>query len=185
MTDKKTARRVLVIDDNPSIHEDFSKILDVDKTDDELARAEAAFLGENCEVELVVHFQLDHAFQGAEGLDLVKVAIEKGKPYDLAFVDMRMPPGWDGVETIERLWAEDPDLQVVICTAYSDHTWVEIAKKLGLNDRLLILKKPFDNAEVSQLAVALTAKRHKERENGLEYSRLIAAAEDCTCGVNN
>jgi len=71
---------------------------------------------------------------------------------------MRMPPGWDGVETISRLWQADPSLQVVICTAYSDYSWDQIVEKLGITDRLLILKKPFDDAEVCQLASAMTGK---------------------------
>jgi len=76
----------------------------------------------------------------------------------MAFVDVRMPPGWDGVETIEKLWEVYPDLQVVICTAYSDYAWDELIAKVGRSDRLLILKKPFDNVEVLQLANALTEK---------------------------
>src|SRR6185503_5304372 len=68
------------------------------------------------------------------------------------------PPGWDGLETIDHLWREDPRLQVVICTAYSDYSWEDIVKRFGYNDRLLLLKKPFDNAEVSQVACALTEK---------------------------
>jgi diguanylate cyclase (GGDEF)-like protein len=85
-------------------------------------------------------------------------SLDAASPYAVAFVDMRMPPGIDGLETIERLWKVDPDLQIVISSAYSDHSWNEIRKRLGETDQLLILKKPFDPAEVSQLAVALTEK---------------------------
>jgi signal transduction histidine kinase len=69
-----------------------------------------------------------------------------------------MPPGWDGVKTIEHIWKEDPDLQTVICTAYSDYSWEETIEKLGRSDRLLIVKKPFDAIEIRQLASALTRK---------------------------
>jgi signal transduction histidine kinase len=81
-----------------------------------------------------------------------------GNPYALAFVDVRMPPGWDGIETIRNLWQADPYLQVVLCTAHSDYTWNQIRDHLGQSERLLILKKPFDNLEVRQLANALTEK---------------------------
>jgi DNA-binding NarL/FixJ family response regulator len=74
----------------------------------------------------------------------------------LAFVDGRMPPGWDGIETIRHLWQECPDIQVVLCTAYSDYSWQDIRRVLGESDSLLILKKPFDNVEVLQLSHALT-----------------------------
>jgi two-component system NtrC family sensor kinase len=77
---------------------------------------------------------------------------------------MRMPPGWDGMETIEQLWRVDPRLQVVICTAHSDHPWEELLERLDGQDRLVILKKPFDMIEVSQLARALTAKWSLARE---------------------
>jgi DNA-binding LytR/AlgR family response regulator len=76
----------------------------------------------------------------------------------MAFVDMRMPPGWDGIETTLRIWELDPRVQIVICTAYSDRSWEDILGRLGRSDRLLILKKPFDNIEVLQLASALTEK---------------------------
>ena len=71
-------------------------------------------------------YQIDSAYQGPEALALLRDAHARGRPYALAFVDVRMPPGWDGIETINQLWRVDPDLQVVICTAYSDHSWSEI-----------------------------------------------------------
>ena len=69
-----------------------------------------------------------------------------------------MPPGWDGIETIKHIWELDRDMQIVICTAYSDYSWEETIDELGVNDNLLILKKPFDNVSVRQLACALTKK---------------------------
>ena len=89
---------------------------------------------------------------------MVQNALQAGIPYALAFVDVRMPPGWDGVETIAHLWRVHPNLQVVVCTAYSDYSWNDIQRRLGHQDNLLILKKPFDNIEVIQLAHALSRK---------------------------
>jgi DNA-binding NtrC family response regulator len=82
---------------------------------------------------------------------------------------MRMPPGLDGIETTSRIWEIDPDVQVVICTAYSDHSWDSVWRRFGNTDRLLILKKPFDNIEVLQLARALT---EKWRLSGITRRRL-------------
>jgi diguanylate cyclase len=76
---------------------------------------------------------------------------------------MRMPPGWDGLETIERLWAVDPDVQVVICSAHSDYDWADVVSRLGQTDRLLVLKKPFEPIEVLQCASALARKWQHER----------------------
>ena len=103
-------------------------------------------------------FQVDSAFQGQEGLEKVRAAVAAGDPYAVAFVDVRMPPGWDGVETITRIWSEFRDLQIVICTAYSDYSWDEISKAIGNTDQVLVLKKPFDNIEVLQMAHALSKK---------------------------
>jgi two-component system, NtrC family, sensor kinase len=88
----------------------------------------------------------------------VQHAVNSGRPYAIAFVDVRMPPGWDGIETISRLWQVDPDLQVIVCTAYSDYSWDTMIEKLGRTDRLVILKKPFDNVEVLQMANAFAEK---------------------------
>ncbi|MGE0374326.1 MAG: ATP-binding protein [Planctomycetaceae bacterium] len=152
-------RRVLVIDDNTAIHDDFRKILESDEGSAGLADAAAAFFGEAAASDDTVRYLVTSASQGEEGFALVTKSIEESEPFDLAFVDMRMPPGWDGLETIEHLWAADPLLQVVICTAYSDYTWSDLTERLGQRDNLLILKKPFDTAEVSQLAAALSEKR--------------------------
>jgi CheY-like chemotaxis protein len=152
-------RRVLVIDDNRAIHEDFQKIFAPHgASDDALAESEAALFGEQKPAADQPRFEVDFASQGAEGAARVAAAREQAKPYALAFVDMRMPPGWDGVETTARIWELDPAVQIVICTAYSDHSWEDILGKLGRTDRLVILKKPFDNIEVLQLASALTEK---------------------------
>jgi len=150
-TDRSTNHRLLVIDDNRAIHDDFRKILG---EPDPLAAAEARLFGK----PEATAFEIDVALQGAEGLSLVQQAQRDGRPYAMAFVDVRMPPGWDGVETTRRLWEADPDLQIVICTAYSDYSWNELTDVLAQPDRLLILKKPFDSIEVVQLAHALTDK---------------------------
>jgi two-component system, cell cycle sensor histidine kinase and response regulator CckA len=151
-------RRILLIDDNPSIHEDYRKILGERGAGSIIAEAEAALFGEAPACEEAVTFELDSAFQGQQGLVKVQSALAAGCPYALAFVDVRMPPGWDGIETIRHLWEADGMLQIVICTAYSDYSWTEMVSHLGWSDRLLILKKPFDAVEVRQLAFSLTEK---------------------------
>ena len=151
--------RILVIDDNRAIHEDFRKIL-CSRTDQPkaLEDAEAALFGKETPGSAVLAYEVESAYQGQEGLERVKQAVAQNWPYAMAFVDVRMPPGWDGIETIARLWEVDPDLQIVICTAYSDYSWDEMIARLGCSDRLVILKKPFDVVEVLQLANALTEK---------------------------
>lgn len=159
-TSQPENRRILVIDDNPSIHEDFRKILSpaAAKFAAGLDADEAALFGETANTARSWNFQIDSAFQGQEGLEKVRAAAASGLPYAVAFVDVRMPPGWDGIETISRIWKEVPDLQMVVCTAYSDYSWDEIAKTIGNTDQMLVLKKPFDNVEVLQMAHALSRK---------------------------
>ncbi|HMF85848.1 MAG TPA: diguanylate cyclase [Nitrospiraceae bacterium] len=150
--------RILVIDDNLAIHEDFRKILQGKAGEESFHEARAALFGDPPLLRGPERFELDCADQGQAGLTLVQQARNEGRPYAVAFVDMRMPPGWDGLETIEHLWKADAGLQVVICTAYSDQPWDEIKERVGQNDRLLILQKPFNGIEVSQLATALCRK---------------------------
>lgn len=151
-------RRILLIDDTPSIHEDFRKILTPSNvSNEELDLMEAALFGNEIPV-VGKPFSLDSAYGGQEGLARVNEALAQNLPYALAFVDMRMPQGWDGAKTIEHLWVADPRLQVVVCTAYTDYSWDELLDRLQGHDRLLILKKPFDNIEVQQLANTLTNK---------------------------
>ena len=151
--------RILLIDDNPEIHADFRKVLGPEApASGALDDVMAAFFGAEAAGEVQADFELESAYQGKEGLDMVVRALAEGQPYAMAFVDVRMPPGWDGVETISRIWKVDPSIQVVICTAYSDYSWQDIIAKLGKTDKLVILKKPFDGIEVLQLAHALTEK---------------------------
>jgi PAS domain S-box-containing protein len=151
--------RILVVDDNPAIHEDFRKILCAsEETSRAYEEAEAAFFGDTLSAPAVSCFDLDSAYQGEEAFEMVKRTDVEGNPYAVAFVDVRMPPGWDGIETIAQVWKVDPHIQIVICTAFSDYAWEDIFKTLGHAERLVILKKPFDTVEVIQLAHSLSEK---------------------------
>jgi anti-anti-sigma regulatory factor len=154
-------RRILIVDDNEDIHHDFRRILEPGTNTSELAaldEMEASLFGAAPAAPQLPTFELTSAYQGAEALAKVRKSLEDGAPYALAFIDVRMPPGWDGVETLTRLWKEDPHLLAVICSAYSDYSWESLSARLGQTDRILILKKPFDPGEVRQMACALIEK---------------------------
>jgi CheY-like chemotaxis protein len=155
-----SSRRILIVDDNRSIHDDFRKILGTPSAAEAaLAEAEARMFGlPSATADAAKPFAVDAASQGEEGLRMVERALAEGRPYAMAFVDFRMPPGWDGIETTKRLWQVCPELQIVICTAFADCSWSEVLEDLKPLDRLLILKKPFDSIEVLQLASSLTEK---------------------------
>lgn len=164
--------RVLIIDDNAAIHEDFRKILGGQAAMAQLSDLEKALFGEpESQVQRVV-FRIDSAYQGREALEMVQKAMQENDPYVLAFVDVRMPPGWDGIETLEHIWQCCPEMQAVICTAYADYSWDDIARRLGPTDNLLILKKPFETVEVLQMAHALTRKRALEHQAKLRMEDL-------------
>lgn len=164
---------ILIIDDNESIHRDFEKIFEAGESNDEFNALDAEMFGEpDVATTELPEFGLRFASQGKDGFDLLKETMAEGKTFGAAFVDMRMPPGWDGVETIENLWKVDPDLQVVICTAYSDHSWADIIARLGRTDKLLVLKKPFDKIEAVQLATSLCEKRRLLNESRLKMENL-------------
>jgi signal transduction histidine kinase len=162
-------RRVLLVDDTDSIHADFKKILGGSIAPSAAAsEARAAFFGTSEKSNRPAGpaaeiYEVDSARQGQEALERVERAIAEKRPYALAFIDVRMPPGWDGIETIERLWKIDAELQVVICSAYADYSWADMVARLGRTDRLLFLKKPFDPVEICQLATALTEKWNASR----------------------
>src|SRR5690606_6305049 len=124
-----------------------------------------------------IRYSIDDAYQGSEAVEMVKRARESGDPYSLVFMDVRMPPGMDGIETIENIWKIDPDVGVVICTAYSDYTWNQIVSKLGQNDNLLFIRKPFDHVSLKQIALAMTTKwslKMQIREHIDNLEKLVA-----------
>ena len=156
-------RRILIVDDSRSIHDDFRKILvrsaaTAEQASIDALSAELFGTPAPASKPALPGFSLDAAYQGQEALEQVRRAVAENRPYAMAFVDMRMPPGWDGVETTLKLWEADPHLQVVICTAYSDYSWEEMLARFGGSERLLVLKKPFDPIEALQLANSLTQK---------------------------
>ncbi|MBL8740340.1 MAG: EAL domain-containing protein [Myxococcales bacterium] len=185
-TSETVHRRIIVIDDNRAIHEDFAKIFE--------RRSESASALSDLEADLFsddaappppkgkpsMEFDVSFADQGQEGARMVEAAVAADAPFSVAFVDMRMPPGWDGIQTIKRIWEVAPDLQCVICTAYSDYSWEAILEQLGVSDRLLLLRKPFDAAEVCQLACALTEKWHLARRAHLKLEQLRGMVEEQT-----
>jgi diguanylate cyclase (GGDEF)-like protein len=172
-------RRILIIDDNAAIHLDFRKVLGAQaehSTQAALDVLEANLFGETVAAAVRPNFDIDSAHQGQEGVAMAQQALVEGRPYAMAFVDMRMPPGWDGLKTIERLWATDPDVQVVICSAHTDYDWTEVVQRLGHSDRLLVLRKPAEPIEVLQCATALSRKWENDklvREHVLRLEEVI------------
>ncbi|MCF3650965.1 response regulator [Synoicihabitans lomoniglobus] len=171
-------RRILVVDDNPAIHADIRKILCPEgKLDPSFTALAAEIFDEAVVGPARADFEIESAFQGQEGLQMVRAAISQDRPFSLAFVDVRMPPGWDGIETISHICKEQPDLQIIICTAYSDYSWEDMVRKIEHSSNLVVLKKPFDNIEVLQMAHALTEKwrlNQQVKQDISDLDRMVA-----------
>ncbi len=175
-TDLQPNNRILIVDDNASIHSDFREILcPSDSGESAVMDMEKLLFDEDSKASFQKSFDVDSAYQGQEALEMVKKSLADKRPYAVAFVDVRMPPGWDGVETIAHIWKADPDLQIVVCTAYSDYSWDEMRSRVAQPDSLLVLKKPFDNIEVQQLAHALTKKWFLNCQTRVQLEELAAA----------
>lgn len=163
---QNNAYRIVVIDDNPAIFQDFRKILDPVQTEKQTETEQILFgktpslstQKEQLKLDLVSYTN------GIDGHKAIIDAYKANNPFCVAFVDVRMPPGWDGIKTIQSFWDADPDIQVVICSAHSDYNWTDIHNSFGLSDRLLILKKPFEYSEVKQMANTLAHKWSLSKE---------------------
>ncbi|TWU36180.1 putative bifunctional diguanylate cyclase/phosphodiesterase [Novipirellula artificiosorum] len=205
--DSAAACKVLLVDDQQSVHDAYRTILTSAPPKTDLEEIEDALFGDiggqsNAEFnpgfgdDLVQRrtnivstidgqFELSHALQGDQAIGMASAAVAAKDPFEMAFVDMRMPPGMDGLETIQRLWEIDPLLQVVLCPAFSDYSWSTVLKRLGFVDNLLLLKKPFSNEEVFQLAMAMTHKRRAISQSELQLERLRQANEQLQTEVRH
>jgi YesN/AraC family two-component response regulator len=164
--------RLLVVDDNPDIHRDFDLVLCENHRDIALEAEEQFIYGAVAIPGISKRvYKLDHAFSGLEGIEKTRSALAEDNPYQVAFVDVRMP-GIDGVETIDRIWQIDQRIQVVICTAYADYSWADLANRLGTTDKLLVLKKPFDHIELTQLAGTLGEKWFLARKAAMKMEQM-------------
>ncbi len=158
--------RILIADDTPALHDAYSSIFNpvgvdrapipgADKFAPELARPETTG----------PVYDITYVNQGEEALAAVNAASLSGAPFALAILDVRMPPGIDGVQTARHLRSQHSDLQIVLCTAYADYSWSDLLATFAADDGVMMLKKPFDAIEVQQLAITLCRKWRLGAEN--------------------
>jgi len=163
--------RLLIADDNENIHEDIRFILNPvpgGAEDPELLRLKADLFSQSFLIPPPIpdiRYRIEDAWQGEEAVRMVADAVASGDPYVIVFLDVKMPPGMDGIQTIGRLWEKDPQIEIVICTAYSDYTWEQILVLYGQTDRLLFVRKPFDSVSIKQIALSLTTKSRLNKMN--------------------
>lgn len=157
-------KRVLVIDDHRSVQKALRKHLGGENhKHPALNEAQRSLLFGEPRAGQAPAYEVDSAYNGQEGLEMVYQSLAENRPYSVAFVDIRLPQGWDGLETITKIWKIAPDLQVVVCTGYSDYSWEEIVGRLGDPDNMAILRKPFEREEVLQLVYLLSRKWQRQQ----------------------
>jgi len=149
-------QRILVVDDDPAILRVWRRVLEPKARQPSLDNLEKKLFGATPPAAAPeAEFTIDTALQGAEGFQKVVSALSEGRPYTFALVDMRMPPGWDGLETILRMLEKDPRLEVGICSAFSDISRDEVAQRVGRPD-LPWIRKPFDLETARDMARKLS-----------------------------
>ncbi len=159
-------RRLLIVDDQNDLREQLAQLLLNSGRPNKTAllvrgmRARLMGLPEDTEAETEDQpsYDIDTAGQGEEAFDMVRAALENKAPYAVMFVDMRMPPGWDGLKTAQKIREIDPNIEIVIMTAYADHSQDDLSREIGAPEKLLYIKKPFQSEEICQLALSLCAK---------------------------
>ena len=163
--------RVLVVDDQQEIHHDFEEMLTpgfAGASTDDLAEAFTSEVDES----FLPKFELLHASSGSEAYNIVKTAIETGDPIAVAYIDIRMPPGMDGIETTRRIRTVDPNIEIVLMSAYTDKSLGEIVHEMQLLHKLLYIRKPFAREEIQQITLSLAEKWNVESELGDKHRQL-------------
>jgi CheY-like chemotaxis protein len=160
MSGREHTRRILVIDDSAAIHQDFRRLLCPERGGNpaQLAVLRTALFGAPPARARPAgpELEVESAFQGQEGVAKVREAVAAGRPYALVFLDYRMPPGGNGVETLRNLWTVHPAQRVVLCSAYSDYSWEDIVEEFGDTPLLRELRKPVNGHELRELVLTLT-----------------------------
>ena len=173
--------RVLIVDDQKEIHDDFAEMLKPEPLEVSGGELAASFLVEESQQPPMRRFELLHARTGEDALAVVRSGKERDLPVAVAYVDIRMPPGMDGLDTVRRLRQVDRDVEIVIMTAYTDMTLTEIVRGMGMLHKLLYIRKPFTREEIQQTTLSLVEKwnierrlEEKQRQVVVEHQRLEA-----------
>ena len=168
--------KILIVDDSKDMHQLIEFTLeDIEIESDSSTHGDERKEYAN-EIEII------SSFQGEEGYHKVQQSVENNEPFSVAIVDMHMPPGWDGIQTIEKIREIDHNIQIVICSAFADTTWEDISERLGAKDRYLFISKPFDPMELKQMITALANKWSINRRNNEYISELKQAAMEAQSG---
>lgn len=158
--------RVLIVDDETGIHSDFKDMLNPNRRERLTAKFTETLLdkGPDNKASFLPNFELLHATSGEEACEIICAAKASNRPIAVAYIDVRMPPGIDGVEAIRRIRQNEKDIELVIMTAYTDKPLPEIVRDMELLNKLLYIRKPFAPEEVQQITLSLVEQWNLEQE---------------------
>ena len=185
-------KKILLIDDQKEILDSLKKLLsgndslkNITNKVDELVKD--FFVTENSSEKKEEIYEVHVAERGEKGYAMVKEALEKGEPFSVVAIDMRMP-GWDGMKTATEIRNIDKEIEMIIITAYTDKKREEIVESVGTPEKLLYLKKPFDREEILQVMLSLTMKWSLEKEVKKQIKTITATKnglENVILGISN
>ncbi|MBT3198149.1 MAG: response regulator, partial [Gammaproteobacteria bacterium] len=161
-------RRILVIDDDPAILELFSRTF-VYKNQ-WIEEFSDLFDLETGEFDL--SFELSTASQGEEGVALIQQAVDESAPFALVFLDVRLPPGIDGLETARKIREIDSDVHIVISSAYTDYQPSDF--RVVVFSHLYFMRKPLVVAEIEHMAYNASYSWNRNRQLQQELDTNIA-----------
>ena len=172
--------RVLIVDDEAGIHRDFRDMLNPKHRKRLTAEIAETFLDRGPQKKSFVlpNFELLHATSGDEGHDIIRAGKASNCPIAVAYIDVRMPPGIDGVEAIRRIRQIEKDIEVVIMTAYTDKPLPEIVRDMKLLNKLLYIRKPIAPEEVQQITLSLVERWNVGQELVKKQQKSMADHQD-------
>ncbi len=177
--------RILVVDDQQEIHDDLEDML----TFNSMQAAESHKAETDAFVDLFLDepqksylpdFEILHAMGGEQACEIVKASKASNRPIAVGFIDVRMPPGIDGIEAIHQIRQVDKNIEIVIMTAYTDRPLPEMIHDMELLHKLLYIRKPFVQEEIQQLALSLVEKWNIDVEKRRAEQELIKNQQELT-----
>jgi len=161
-----TTNRILVVDDDVMLIEEYLKCLGEDYEPDSatttLSELEKVLFGDETDESGAARFHVESRNQGDLAVEAVQDALKTGKKYSIVFLDIRMPPGIDGIEAAKQIRALDPDVNIVIVTGSMSVEVDNLDAEVPPADKIFFFRKPFHAAECRQLAAALCGKWHAD-----------------------
>ncbi len=167
MTTQETSlNRILVVDDDALLIGEYVRCLgegfEPDSHIATLGDLEKVLFGEDTDDKGAAKFEVQSRDQGQLAVDAVEEAVGDGMPYSIVFLDIKMPPGIDGIEAAKRIREIDPNVNIVIVTGSVGAEPENLGKQIPPADKIFFFRKPFHAVECRQLAAALCGKWHAD-----------------------